>query len=224
VKIAIITIATEEYRDNIPVLKRSIEKYFLPRHSKTVFLFTNGFPSVHDICIEIDHLPWPLITLMRFNYILKIKYTLSQYDMIYYIDSDCEVVDTVGEEIFPDSPGQITATQHPWQGCDSTIYETNPFSKAAVLDNQGRHYFQGCFFGGYSKAFLEMAAELHTDIVCDLKSNFIAKWHDESHLNRYLVAHPPKELHMGYAYPGDRWKQTFPVEKKIVHGNLASPT
>ena len=227
-KIAIVTLATESYYDNLPTLFNSLDLFFLKNHEKKIFFFTDrvdgGLIRPNRKSIHIDALPWPLITLLRFKNILSIKYELEQYDLIYYIDSDCVVNSEITEEIFPDEENQIVATKHPWQtSAFSDIYEKNPESTAAVLNNKWTPYFQACFFGAFTRPFLKMAQTIHTNITWDLKRNIIAKWHDESHLNCYLVDNPYKALNCGYAYPDpERYHQTFSVDMKIIHRNKAA--
>ena len=56
--------------------------------------------------------------------------------------------------------------------------------------------------GGTSAAFLEMARTLNKAIEEDLKKNVIARWHDESHLNRYIVDRDDyRLLNSEYCYP-----------------------
>lgn len=216
-KIAIITIATGKYKDFISPLLWSMEEFMLKDYNRTFGLLTD----LDEALLFVPNLPHPLNSLLRFYYLNQIK--LDEYDLVYYIDSDCEVVSEIGPEIFPDKKGQLVAVEHPWQGINSEIYERNPNSTAAVQESKGMHYFQGSFFGGYTTDFIAMSKELEKNINADLKKVFIAKWYDESHLNKYFIDHPPKQLHMGYAYPDPEiWLQSFPVEKKILHKNNAT--
>ena len=54
-----------------------------------------------------------------------------------------------------------------------------------------------------------MVGQLATNVNRDLHKNHIAVWHDESHLNRYFIDHPPKTLSPSYSYP-ERLKLPFP--------------
>lgn len=126
----------------------------------------------------------------------------------------------INEEVFPDKIGELVTVQHFWQCEKSDLYEKNPKSTAQVLDN-GKHYFQGCFWGGNTKDIVEMMRILDSNIKIDLKNRIIAQWYDESHMNRYLYDHPPKELSMAYAYPGRDTKK-YPVNPIIIHYNYGS--
>ena len=69
-KIAILTISTGKYIQLFENLKKTILINFLPNYEKTIFLFTdNDYVETNNIKIKkILHLPWPLNTLLRFNY------------------------------------------------------------------------------------------------------------------------------------------------------------
>ena len=86
-KIAIVTIATGKYISLFHGLQKSIFEKFLTVYDKTIFLFTDSdYTQSNNIKInKILHLPWPLNTLLRFNYFNTIKEQLKEYDLIYYI-------------------------------------------------------------------------------------------------------------------------------------------
>ena len=52
--------------------------------------------------------------------------------------------------------------------------------------------------GGETQAYLEMCRQLVKNIYKDKKQNIIAKWHDESHLNYYIVDKNPLILSPNY--------------------------
>ena len=48
-------------------------------------------------------------------------------------------------------------------------------------------YFIGAFFGGCRDAVIQMAEQIERNLKKDIKEQrYIARWHDESHLNRYI--------------------------------------
>jgi len=86
-------------------------------------------------------------------------------------------------------------------------YEQNQISSARISSNEGTNYFAGGFYGGSAQEFLKLVKECSENIKKDLSNNFIAKWHDESHLNRYFVDNPPTLiLNPSYCYPQNYWK------------------
>ena len=60
---------------------------------------------------------------------------------------------------------------------------------------------QGAFNGGRSKEFLQMCEQLSKNTHEDLENNVIALWHDESHLNKYIINRRYKTLPCNYSYP-----------------------
>lgn len=218
-KITFCTIATDKYIRFFEGWKQSIKDLVLPLCEKHFILFTDvSYDGSDTSVVKINHLPWPLNTLLRFNYIHN-ELPSHSMDYVYYMDVDCHVVNLIGEEILPPI-GQLVAVEHPWQHENSEIYERNINSTACVIDNKGIHYFQGCFFGGHMSDVIKMVTKLNENINKDLSHNYIAIWHDESHLNKYFIENPPKQLNCGYAYPDPKlWQQTLDVEQKIIHRN-----
>ena len=61
-----------------------------------------------------------------------------------------------------------------------------------------------------------MASTLRDAIEADRANGVTAVWHDESHLNRYLRAHPPKRLTPAYCYPESGWPHLAHLAPVIV--------
>lgn len=220
--IAICTICTDVYWNNYPKLRTSIDKYFLTDHNVYNFVYTD-FKNMNDEMFYIQHLPSPLITLMKFNFLIQKKHILKNFDLLYFIDGDCEIVTSISEEIFPTNENRIVVTKHPWQHYNSKEYEDNPNSTAYVKESGNNHYVQACFFGGYAEDVLKMSFEIHDLIKKDLKIRYIAKWFDESYMNKYILDKPIKFLDCGYAYPTKSiWGLDFNTTAKIMHDNKFS--
>lgn len=215
-KIGIVAIATGKYDQFIPPLYKSVKKFFCTNHQVKMFVFTDGnIPESDDIQrIEQEHMTWPHATLQRYHIFDKHSEILKDMDYIYYLDADMRIVAPVGDEIFPDTESGLVGTEHPgFYGGRRGTYDTNPESTAYVNSNEGNHYFAGGFNGGTSESFLRMASTIKNNINKDFEKNYIAIWHDESHLNRYLIDNPPKMLSPTYCYP-ESWQ--LPFEKKIL--------
>jgi hypothetical protein len=71
----------------------------------------------------------------------------------------------------------------------------------------------GGFNGGRSFYYRELIKTLKENIDIDLQNGIIAIWHDESHLNRYMLDKSPKILTPSYGYPDG---SEFQFEKKII--------
>ena len=90
-KICILTIATNKYIHFVQELYDNIEEFFLPGHEKTCLLFTDHeLEEVSDnVRVHtIDHEPYPMPTLKRYNYFMKEKDFILEHDYCFYFDVD----------------------------------------------------------------------------------------------------------------------------------------
>jgi histo-blood group ABO system transferase len=219
-KICILTIATNKYIQFVERLLDNIEKNFLNGHDIECLLFTDHEVEASDnvrVC-QIDHEPWPMPTLKRYNYFVKEKEFISQFDYCFYFDVDMGLVDEVGDEVLSD----LVATMHPYQSFypkDQRSYDRNPASLAYVpVGEEGENYYAGGFNGGSTKRFLEMAEVLADRVTKDLENGVIALWHDESQMNRYLIDNPPTlSLTPSYCFAEEQMDNPeYPYKPKII--------
>jgi len=202
-RICILTIATNKYIQFVEELYNNLAEHFLTDHELHCILFTDHEVETSDnvtVC-KIDHEPWPMPTLKRYNYFMQMKDFISSFDYCFYFDVDMKLVEDVKEEVL----GDLVATRHPGQsfmGIMNCSYDRNPKSLAYIPYGEGNNYYAGGFNGGRTKNFLEMSEIIADRVNRDLENGVIALWHDESHLNRYLVDNPPTvELDPSYCYP-----------------------
>lgn len=189
----------------------SFEEKFLPGYQKKYFVFTdadtvyeqeNEFVKV----IKIEPQPWPLITLFRFSTFLKVEEDLQKCDYLMFSNANMVCDDIITpEEFLPRDNEILSVTSHPGYYGKSIInfpYERSKKSTAYIPWNCGHDYVIGAMFCGRSEAFIKMSKTLKRNIEEDLKKNVIAKWHDESQLNRYIVNKPGiRVLEPMYCYP-----------------------
>lgn len=219
-KICILTIATNKYIQFVERLLDNIEENFLNGHEIRCLLFTDHEVETSDnvrVC-QIDHEPWPMPTLKRFNYFMKEKDWILEHDYCYYLDVDMGIVDKVGDEVLSD----LVATMHPYQSFypkQDRTYDRNPKSLAYVpVGEEPDNYYAGGFNGGSTKRFLEMAEVLADRVTNDLENDVIALWHDESQMNRYLIDNPPTlSLTPSYCFAEEHMgNPNYPYEPKII--------
>lgn len=192
---------------------KSFQEKFLVDFEKRYFVFSDAEeiygqddPDVKKIKIEPQ--PWPLITLLRFSTFLKVEEELKKCDYLMFSNSNmvCDAVITP-EEFLPREKlnETLAVTIHPGYAGKKKIdfpYDRNKKSTAYIPWNCGSYYVIGAMFCGTSNAFIKMSKTLKKNIEEDLKRNIIAKWHDESQLNRYIIGKknirilPPQ-----YCYP-----------------------
>jgi histo-blood group ABO system transferase len=146
--------------------------------------------------------------MMRFNVYLNAEPYLAQMDYLFACDADMLFKDAVGDEIL----GERVATRHPGFTLPGQLhddYERCFASTACVFAHEGSYYFAGGFYGGTTAEFLNIARICTEHIMQDLANGIIAKWHDESHLNRYFIDNPPTViLSPSYCYP-EYWDLPF---------------
>lgn len=189
----------------------TFEEKFLQNTEKRYFVFTDSeeiFASDMECVnvIKIENQPWPLITLLRFNTFLKIEKDLKKCDYLIFLNANIICNKQINEkEILPFGKYNLFVTSHPGYWGMPKIkfpYDRNKKSLAYIPWNCGENYVIGAMFGGKSEAFIRMSHKLRDNISEDLKKNIIAKWHDESHLNRYIIGRSDvKVLSPEYCYP-----------------------
>lgn len=217
-KICILTIATNKYIQFVERLLDDIEKYFLIDHEIQCLLFTDNEVETSDNVkvSQIGHKPWPEPALKKYNYINSESEYLKNFDYLYLFDADVGIVNKVGDEVMQDLVGVL----HPYKILESKKtypYEKRKESTAYVADEKHNSYYAAAFVGGKSDNFLEMARTISERVDEDERNNIIAKWHDESHLNKYFNENPPFELSPSYMFPEELINHPqYPYEPKIV--------
>ena len=219
-KICILTIATNKYIQFVEKLYDNIEDHFLGDHEIEGIIFTDQeVESSDNIKIsQIEHEPWPVPTLKRYNYFMKEADHISKYDYCFYFDVDMGIVDKVGDEVL----GDLVATMHPYQSFapkPDRSYDRNPNSLAYVpRGEEGEHYYAGGFNGGKTEEFLKMSKVISDRVTKELEHDIIPLWHDESHMNRYLIDNPPSlTLTPSYCFAEEQMgNPNYPYEPKII--------
>jgi hypothetical protein len=223
-KIAFLTIATNKYVNYAHNLIKSLEAYAFKDTNNEVSLIVctdqdiefDNKKRVRGISTYITHVPFPIISLLRYHYYSDISDSLRHFDYVYHIDCDMQMNETVSEEIL----SKRVCVQHPgvnrsFSPANQFPYDKNPQSNAFIDDYSGYDYYQNCFQGGETEEFITMCISLRNKIEEDLRKNYIALWHDESYMNRYMNDNRPTlVLPSIYAYP-QNWN-LGPV-KKIIH-------
>lgn len=219
-KIGILYICTGKYTVFWDDFYKSAEKYLLPKLEKYYFVFTDGEINTYDNpfvkIIEQKRLGWPFDTLYRFKLFLGIERQLQEMDYLYFFNSNLIFLQEIGNELLPDEQDELVVTQHPGFFNESRkkfTYETNKKSTAYIAKNEGEIYVAGGLNGGKTQDFLKLAKELSKNIDADFENNIIAIWHDESHLNRYIIDKKVKVLSPAYLY---KQNSNIPFEQKIL--------
>lgn len=219
-KIAILYICTGRYIYFWKNFFHNTEKFLFPEAKKHYFVFTDKEIKIFDTSIisriEQTQLGWPHDTLKRFHMFSKISKQLVHYDYIFFINANMIPQKVINSEILPTKNEGLLVTLHPGffnKSPDEYSYDRNPKSTAYIPFGKGKHYICGGFNGGCTEYYLNMILTLKNNIDIDENNNIIALWHDESHLNNYILKNSYKLLDPGYAYP-EGWQ--LPFDKKIL--------
>ncbi|HAQ02955.1 TPA: glycosyl transferase family 6 [Candidatus Nomurabacteria bacterium] len=219
-KIGILYICTGKYSIFWKDFYLSMEEKFISDVEKHYFVFTdnptidfeNENRRIHRI-YQRD-LGWPDNTLMRFNTFLQIEEELLNMDYLFFFNANLIIKEKItSEEFLPTGNENLVATLHPGfynKNRKKFTYENNRKSTAFINKNEGEHYFAGGLNGGKTADFIEAMKTMRDNVDIDKKNNIIAKWHDESHWNKYLINRSNiKILPPSYLYP-EGWKLPFP--------------
>lgn len=231
-KVAIIFIGTHRYINFFPNYHYTIEKYFLPNTEKKIYVFTDrvNHPSLKnkkDVeVIKVEHEDWPYLVLRTFKFINMIEKKLRKFSHVIFMDADVYPNNAITEKEFFCTEKPLFALRHPNFINKIGPFDDNPECAAYVRDDEDKSiYWQSCFFGGKTKELLELSKELDKRVKEDLKKNIIAKWHDESQLNKYIIENRDMFYSYApdYAYPEKRIIPK-PFVKKMIHVGKYNPT
>ena len=211
-----LVIGTNRYRSMAIRCLETLKANYSGALESRFFFFTDKprrCPHPWIEAIRVPHTTFPGISLQRYRHFHRHADRLATCDYLFYVDADMECVD-VGDEIL----GARVVVTHPAFVNTPSVdcpFDRNPACRAAVPHGHQGPYFQNCFQGGESAEFLRMSRRLARRIRADLREGVMPLWHDESHMNRYMVDHPPtRMLHPGYAFPD--WWEGFPFPRRII--------
>ena len=219
-KIAILYICTGNYHVFWPSFYESAEKYFFPGVRKNYFVFSDGdaslFAQSNVTLVYQERLGWPHDTLKRFHMFSRVEQQLRNNDYIFFFNANINFHTVISEEILPTDAEKLLVVQHPgYFACKQYDfpYDRNPQSAAYIPMGKGTVYVMGAVNGGRSHDYLEMINDLAWAVDKDLERNIIALWHDESHLNKYILHRSHRLLTPSYCFPEN---SSIPYENIIT--------
>jgi len=193
---------------------QSAKKNLFPSIDKHFFVFSDQNIPVfrkNDVTlIKVSRLGWPQDSMRCYHFFDSIRDLLADFDYIYSFNANAIFVKSIGKELLPDGSHDMVGAHN---GRNDEIelsrrggaFETNPKSTAYMTNEQAYCYYRGCMFGGTSTAFIRICQALKENIDEDAQKGITAIWHDESHINRYFLDHPPKTLDLRYIF-AEEWK------------------
>ena len=208
-KIGILYIATGNYSCFWSEFYRSAEQFLFSDEEKHYFVFTDSTEIKGDnvTIVRRECQGFPADSLFRFEMFLSIKDQLEKMDYLYFFNSNVVFTDKTGDELVPEaSHNFLLGAIHPMESIRKYppllfTYERNKNSLAYIPPHQKEkyHYYMGGFNGGRTAEFLKLCETLAKNIRVDYENGIIARFHDESHINRYFRDFPPLTLSREYA-------------------------
>ena len=212
-KIAVLYICTGDYIVFWRKFYDSFQEFFLPKSLKEYFVFTDAeevyaqeHGNVHKIYQE--NLGWPGNTLKRFHIFQRIEEDLCKFDYIFFFNANMVCQEVITEEEFlPQKDQKLAVVRHPGWIDDIRLfytYERNSKSQAYIPYNKGKYYVCGGVNGGRAIPYIKLIKDLRKAIDLDLENGIIARYHDESHLNKYILERDDvRVLEPAYCFPED---------------------
>jgi hypothetical protein len=177
---------------------------------------------------EIPSYGWPEATLLRYKEILKQKDHFKE-DILMYLDADMLVIHEFESTLYPEFwKSGIALVAHPgyWRPSGVELlryFLKNPLclasdaihfartgglgtwelrrqSRAFVGREARKIYVCGGTWMGKRDQFLKMVRSCSENVDEDLGRGLVAKWHDESHLNKWLSENNATVLTPSYCF------------------------
>ncbi len=197
-KIGIYSIFIGEYTIFYKEFIKLINKHFFPDIKKKIFIITNKnlkpYKNTYILKISDKFIKFPFPTLFRFKYFKQIpSIELEEIDYMFFINSNASIVNNISLLDLPIYKKRFVFVSHN-AFYNNTDYNLLPFDKNKVssayipfVKEYNYKYIGGGFFGASLLHFIELCNILYNNILTDLQNNYIAIWHDESHLNHFFI-------------------------------------
>lgn len=242
-RVGILYVATGKYITFFEPFYYNAKKNLLKDCDVTFYVFTDSERVIlaeqnNDIkIVKTSAQGWPYSTLMRYHCFNKIRDDLIRdNDYLLFLNAntivsgDCSHRDIFGNKDF-------VCAIHPYYFNIDTYkdlpFENNSNSTAFLgCEDKEFHYFGGGFIGGKSEELFECVFDpIIKGIDKDLDDGVIAKWHDESHLNKLLNTIDISRFNVlspKYFYPVElfrtrRLSQFEPAKILILDKNIIAP-
>ncbi|NWX11710.1 BGAT1 transferase, partial [Aegotheles bennettii] len=201
----VVTFAVKKYWFFVEGFMSSANKYFLAGHRVNFYLFTDNpeqiphlqmAPENHLFIIPVQNdSEWQDGSMSRMDTISRYIRSQFQYEVnyLYSIDIDAQLFEHIGVEIIDELVGTVSSWQY--TACrDNKAYERHPESQAAIPKGEGDFYYTASFYGGSVAEVYRLTRACFKGLMEDRKNGIEARWHEESHLNKYLLYHKPTRL------------------------------
>lgn len=109
------------------------------------------------------------------------------------MDVDQHFSGTFGPEVLAESVAQLHAWHYHWPR-RLLPFERDARSEAVLGPGEGDFYYHAAVFGGSVEALRSLTAHCARGLQRDAARGFEARWHDESHLNKFFWLHKPTKV------------------------------
>ncbi|XP_069465432.1 histo-blood group ABO system transferase [Ambystoma mexicanum] len=205
ISIGLTVFAVKKYVVFLQRFIETAEKFFMVGQRVNYYVFTDLPEQVPKmtlpdgrqvVTIQVPgYKRWQEVSMRRMEMIhdASMRNFVYEVDYIVAVDVDMQFTDEVGVEIL----GDVFGTLHP--GFYETerqhfTYERRASSQAYIPEDEGDFYYAGGFFGGTVKEVFMLTGHCHSAMMADRDRGIEAIWHDESHLNKYLLNHKPTKI------------------------------
>ncbi|XP_037676301.1 histo-blood group ABO system transferase 1-like [Choloepus didactylus] len=203
--IGLTVFAIKKYIIFLRLFLESAEKNFMVGHRVNYYIFTDQPDLVPRLTLQKhrqmvvlqvrNYSRWQDVSMHRMEMIsnFSTQRFLHEVDYLVCVDVDMKFNDHVGVEIL----SSLFGTLHPGFfgfSRNSFSYEHRPHSQAYIPKNRGDFYYTGAFFGGSVREVYRLTKACHQAMTVDEANGIEAVWHDESHLNKYLLYHKPTKV------------------------------
>ncbi|XP_007979366.1 alpha-1,3-galactosyltransferase 2 [Chlorocebus sabaeus] len=112
---------------------------------------------------------------------------------VFCMDVDQHFSSTFGPEALAESVAQLHSWHYHWPRW-LLPFERDAHSAAAMAQGEGDFYYHAAVFGGSVAALRDLTAHCARGLAWDRARGLEARWHDESHLNKFFWLHKPAKV------------------------------
>lgn len=192
----------------------SCEMYFCTGCHKEYFLFTDSNLSITPENVHIFHqddLGWPGNVLFRYQFILRVKEYLEDFDFTFFFNGNTRFRTEILEKEFLPTEEEGGLVALTWQnGTEDPDreygFERRTSSVAYIPFGTKDLYLQSGITGGLTETYLQLVEDCHILTMKDLSNGIVPCAHDESIYNRYMLGRHFKQLDSTYGRASQRDK------------------
>lgn len=189
------------------------EEHFLPGVDKHYFLFTdkNDMKQEYNVTlVHQDDLGWPCNVVFRYQFQLRVKKQISNYDFAFFFNGNTRFCKTVKTDDFLPTEDEGWLIGLTWKDENdppaSHPYERRKESVVYIPYETNGRYYQSGITGGKTDVYIALLEECDELTKKDFKNGIVPVWHDESVYNKYMLNRRCKLITKDFANASQRDK------------------